>query len=130
MKYYYSLDSHSRINHITTTEISYYQTIELTEAQFKTIKLGETGVSNGALVQLGKIQEIIELEQIEIKTSRILELKQLLQDSDWKVIVNSELIQAGLPLKYPDLHQERQAWRDEINQLEGELESLGSSLEV
>jgi len=32
--------------------------------------------------------------------------------------VNAELIQNGLPIKYPNLHQERQAWRDEINDLE------------
>jgi hypothetical protein len=63
------------------------------------------------------------------KNKKIIELKKLLSDSDWKVIVNSELVQAELPLKYPDLHTERQAWRDEINQLEGELESLSSSLE-
>jgi hypothetical protein len=52
--------------------------------------------------------------------NRVEELKSLLAASDWKVIVNSELFQAGLPLKYPQLHAERQAWRDEINELEGE----------
>lgn len=49
---------------------------------------------------------------------RIAELKQLLAATDWKVVVNAELYQAGLPLKYPNLHAERQAWRDEINELE------------
>jgi hypothetical protein len=61
--------------------------------------------------------------------SRLAHLKSFLLETDWKVIVNSELLQAGLELKYPDLHVERQAWRDEINQLEGELESLSSPLE-
>jgi hypothetical protein len=51
---------------------------------------------------------------------RYQELLRLLQDTDWKVIVNAELLQAGLPPKYPDLHAQRQAWRDEINQLEAE----------
>jgi hypothetical protein len=51
---------------------------------------------------------------------RYQELLRLLQDTDWKVIVNAELVQAGLPPKYPDLHAQRQAWRDEINQLEVE----------
>lgn len=50
--------------------------------------------------------------------NRIDELKSFLAGSDWKVVVNSELIQAGLPPKYPDLHVERQVWRDEINTLE------------
>lgn len=54
---------------------------------------------------------------------RIQELKKFLSDSDWKVIVNSELVQAGLTPKYPNLHAERQAWRDEINQLEELSES-------
>lgn len=51
---------------------------------------------------------------------RYQELLRLLQDSDWKVIVNAEMIQAGLQPKYPQLHAQRQAWRDEINQLEQE----------
>lgn len=51
---------------------------------------------------------------------RYQELLKLLQDTDWKVIVNSELVQAGLPPKYPDLHAQRQSWRDEINKLEEE----------
>lgn len=51
---------------------------------------------------------------------RYQELLRLLQDTDWKVIVNSEMIQSGLPPKYPDLHAQRQAWRDEINKLEEE----------
>ena len=52
--------------------------------------------------------------------SRYLTLFKLLEESDWKVIVNAELLQAGLPLKYPELHAQRQGWRDEINKLEGE----------
>ena len=52
--------------------------------------------------------------------NRIDELKALLAATDWKVTVNAELFQVGLPLKYPNLHAERQAWRDEINELEGE----------
>jgi hypothetical protein len=52
--------------------------------------------------------------------SRYTQLFELLRETDWKVIVNAELIQAGLPPKYPDLHTQRQAWRDEINKLEEE----------
>jgi hypothetical protein len=53
--------------------------------------------------------------------NKIEELKALLAASDWKVIVNAELVQAGLKPKYPNLHVERQAWRDEINTLENEI---------
>lgn len=55
---------------------------------------------------------------IEQNKARIQELKKLLLETDWKVIVNAERLQAGLELKYPNLHSERQAWRDEINTLE------------
>ena len=62
--------------------------------------------------------QVKKLLNAEYAARRIEELKLLLANSDWKVIVNAELAQAGLPLKYPDLHKERQAWRDEINELE------------
>lgn len=55
--------------------------------------------------------------------AKIRDLKMLLQESDFKVIVNQELIAAGLDPKYDpsDLHDERQAWRNEINALEKKL---------
>lgn len=62
-----------------------------------------------------------KLEKYE-EWSRYQKLFTLLEESDWKVIVNAELLQAGLPLKYPELHAQRQAWRDEINLLEQENE--------
>jgi hypothetical protein len=71
--------------------------------------LGKLYFKNGKLI-VGVDKESL--------TQKIIELKMNLGNSDWKVIVNSELIQAGLPPKYPNLHKERQAWRDEINKLE------------
>jgi hypothetical protein len=65
-------------------------------------------------------QTLEQREAIAYRFNRTNELKALLAASDWKVVVNSELFQVGLPLKYPNLHAERQAWRDEINELEGE----------
>jgi hypothetical protein len=49
-------------------------------------------------------------------------LFELLKESDFKVIVNQERQLAGLLPKYDPiiLHQQRQAWRDEINKLEKE----------
>jgi len=41
--------------------------------------------------------------------SMISNLKFALSESDWKVVVNSELVQIGLDIKYPNLHTERQA---------------------
>jgi hypothetical protein len=62
--------------------------------------------------------QVKKLLDAEYAVRRIAELKLLLSTTDWKVIVNAELVQAGLPPKYPNLHAERQAWRDEINELE------------
>lgn len=59
-------------------------------------------------------------QQIDIDRSRLFELHSLLSHTDWKVIVNHELKALGLPAKYNEqqLHETRQAWRDEINSLE------------
>jgi len=56
--------------------------------------------------------------------ARYQKLFELLKESDWKVIVNQERQLAGLPPKYDPilLHEQRQAWRDEINLLEEENE--------
>ena len=61
-------------------------------------------------------EEIAEME----KQSRIAELHQLLADSDYKVIKIAECTAVGEPLPYDAqaLHEQRQAWRDEINELE------------
>lgn len=75
-------------------------------------------VEDGKLVEFGHDEEYLEEQVILNKEARINKLKQMLSDSDWKVVVNAELIQAGLKAKYPNLHEERQAWRDEINLLE------------
>lgn len=57
----------------------------------------------------------------EIKQQHIAELKQELNDTDYKIIKCSEYSLAGLDLPYgiAALHAQRQAIRDEINQLEG-----------
>ena len=58
----------------------------------------------------------------EIKQERIIELKRELTDTDYKIIKCSEYQLAGQDLPYDIvvLHAQRQAIRDEINELEGE----------
>lgn len=60
---------------------------------------------------------------IEAKQAEIDSLKAQLAESDYRVIKNVEATQAGLPMPYDaeELHRERQAIRDEINQLEDEV---------
>ncbi len=59
----------------------------------------------------------------EIKQTRIAELKDELSSTDYKIIKCSECSLVGIELPYDinSLHTERQALRDEINILEGEL---------
>jgi hypothetical protein len=116
--YYYSLTETGRINHIVEEVIDYYQTIELTEKEFESIVLFQTGIKDNKLVDMGEDPEVLLLYAKRDKKERLQSLKYFLIETDWKVIVNAELIQAGLPPKYPNLHKERQAWRDEINALE------------
>ena len=60
--------------------------------------------------------EVAEMERV----ARVSELHELLQSTDYKVIKNSECQMLGLPLPYDpaEVHAEKQAWRDELNELE------------
>jgi hypothetical protein len=67
------------------------------------------------------VQEIIKYQNIKAeKPNRINFLKEELQKTDYKIIKNYELIAAGLQPEYDPvvLHNQRQAWRNEISELE------------
>ena len=69
-----------------------------------------------------EIKEIPAPTPEEEKQARIAELKTQLDGTDYKIIKCSECQLAGVEMPYDvvALHAERQAIRDEINQLEGE----------
>lgn len=118
MIFRYELDSKNRVKGLLK-DIEANQHLDYVEVepgfQFKPFF---HGVRDHKLYDIGFDAEY-EAEQEKLdKKYRIKKLKKWLADSDWKVVVNAELIQAGLPPKYPNLYQERQAWRDEINALE------------
>lgn len=73
-------------------------------------------------VRYYEIIEIPEPTEEEIKQARIAELKAKLDSTDYKIIKCSECSLAGVELPYDvaKLHADRQAIRDEINELEGE----------
>jgi hypothetical protein len=125
-EYLYAKDELNRVTEIyeATEEnlknFAYYHKIDLKESVVPNIVLGYSGFDKqGNVIYIGETQEEKQHLEVTLKFERLQYLKQLLADTDWKVIVNAELIQAELPLKYPNLHEERQAWRDEINALEG-----------
>ena len=67
-----------------------------------------------------EIKAIPEPSEEEIKQRRIEELKAELAGTDYKIIKCSECSLAGVELPYDiaELHAQRQALRDEINELE------------
>jgi hypothetical protein len=60
------------------------------------------------------------------KYKKLSELKNLLQETDYKIIKCYESFMRQLPLPYnlEELSAQRDAWRAEINQLEEELKAL------
>ena len=63
----------------------------------------------------------VELSDIEIKRRRIAELKGLLRASDYQAIKYAEGLISDK--EYKPIKEQRQAYRDEINELEQEIEN-------
>jgi hypothetical protein len=130
-KYVYAKDHNNRITEIyeATPEIleqyAHYYQGEFESSKVDKLQIGLDGLVDGNIQYIGFTKEELSYQEQSLKQQRIIELKQMLQETDWKVVVNAELIQAGLPLKYSNLHEERQAWRDDINDLEAEILFLG-----
>lgn len=118
MRYRYELDSKNRVTGLLKdNEANAHLDYVEVEINFPFIPFFY-GVRDHKLYEIGLDAEYIQEQQVLDKKYRIKKLKKWLTESDWKVVVNAEYYQAGLPPKYPNLHQERQAWRDEINELE------------
>lgn len=63
------------------------------------------------------IQRYVAVSEQQRATERIAQLKQFLRESDYTVIKIAE--GAATPEEYADVIAQRQAWRAEINRLEG-----------
>lgn len=66
------------------------------------------------------------MERIQQLQEELLSLQALLKQSDYKVIKCAEasLVKAEMPYDEAELHAERQAWRDRINEIEAEIVEL------
>ena len=71
------------------------------------------------------VDYISDTEQSIPKSSEIERLKSELQESDYKVIKCAEAMAVGAEMPYDvaSLHNERQALRDKINELESEVQN-------
>ena len=71
------------------------------------------------------VDYISDIEECIPKSEEIERLKSELQESDYKVIKCAEAMAVGaeLPYNMTELHNERQALRDKINELESEVQN-------
>lgn len=82
----------------------------------------EQMLANAGWVKVEPIQPSEEELAAQARAAEVENLKMQLAESDYKVIKIAECVACGLPLPYDaeQLHSERQAIRDRINELEGE----------
>lgn len=79
---------------------------------------------NGILTYKEVADPIPTAEELrEMNLAEISSLKEQLAESDYKVVKNAECLALGIPFPYnaEELHVERQAIRDRINELEASL---------
>ena len=71
------------------------------------------------------VDYISDIEECVPKSEEIERLKSELQESDYKVIKCAEAMAVGAEMPYDvvSLHNERQALRDKINELESEVQN-------
>ena len=71
------------------------------------------------------VDYISDIEECVPKSEEIERLKSELQESDYKVIKCAEAMAVGaeMPYNVTELHNERQALRDKINELESEVQN-------
>lgn len=84
-------------------------------------------VYNNGIVSVEKVADY-QLNEDEIKEQKLADIEQLkaqLASTDYKVVKLAECLAIGseMPYNAQELHQQRQAIRDRINQLEMEVQN-------
>ena len=126
MKYYYKLDSENRVIFFSTepnaVEVSSLSEIDLPEGTG--VVIGQHAIVNGSLTFLGPKPSDTQRYEAQARRSRMSDLKHFLASTDYKVTKCFEafIAEETLPYDFEELKAERQAWRDEINEIESELE--------
>jgi hypothetical protein len=131
-KYLYILDPFNRITLIKETnlesiDLDNHYILELNEDEVKKIVLSRSGILNGKIIEIGLTDEEIKQDNKFNKMGQIDNLKNLLNQSDYKIIkcYEAQLLNEPMPYDLPALLAERKAWRNEINTLEFELSMIG-----
>jgi hypothetical protein len=127
-KLYYLLDEFGRFFYITDQKREDIpELIEIeTDVPLSEIQTAYHGPVNGEVVVIGQNQQDIDRNRRNESFSRLNELRSLLESTDYKVIkcYEAQLLSQPLPYDIQALSQERQAWRDEINEIQAEIASL------
>lgn len=125
MKYSYILDERNRFKWIGP-EKQGLPFLELEKSEMRNIQCGYHGLLNNEIVVIGKTSEEEDIINNHNKIHRLPELRKMLADTDYKIIKCYEAFMRQLPLPYnlEELAAQRDAWREEINQIEAELETL------
>ena len=94
----------------------FYKEIGMTEMYVEMAENGKWYVANA-------IPEVITEDTKHQIENRIIELKQLLSDSNDQIIecMECKLLKIALPYDLKELHNQRQMWRDEISELTSKL---------
>jgi hypothetical protein len=91
------------------------------------IRLGITVYSDGQFSESEEVSPEIEAgQQMAAMEGRLQELISMLGSTDYKVTkcYEAQLLSQPLPYDIQALSQERQSWRDEINEIQAEIASL------
>jgi hypothetical protein len=120
----YTVDSNRRI--LSYTIFPFDESLPWIRVEnVSSIIIGKTTVSaDGEIGEAStKNQEVLARERVDELNQRVFELKGLLSSTDYKVTKCLEAFVADedMPYDFEALKAERQAWRDEINELESEL---------
>lgn len=131
-KIYYLLDEDGRFHYVTDErrdDIPELLEME-TETPLSQIATHYHGPVDGQIVVMGESQRHVLARRRNEITSRLSQLRGLLESTDYQVIkcYEAQLLSQPMPYDIQALSQERQSWRDEINELEAELAPLAEGV--
>jgi hypothetical protein len=127
MFYKLTIDNNKIVTIVEVVEISSENTeteVYLDFEEYKT-KIGfPKGIYRFLDEELIDDVEYVDVNIRDVKTNRIIELKEKLNTTDYQIIKCYEAFMRQQPLPYnlEELSAQRDSWRTEINQLEQELE--------
>lgn len=133
-EYFYAADDNNRVTDIlekteeNQIEYQHYFTCNIKESDYEKIKNGDGfwAILNNQIFYFDLTEEEKNKNELNNKISKISELKDLLNNTDYQIIkcYEAQLLNEEMPYNLQELLAERKAWRDKINTLEFEIAML------